>query len=299
MAFFVRTGRGRTGAGAVLAAALLCGGALAGCGSSDSGGDRQRRAAEQPAEQPAMSPVAAVREATKKSGKLTSFRYRMTGRTPADGRVEVDAAMSLKPFAMSMKMRALDEGADAAVEIRVVGDAFYLDGGKEAAAEADSKRWIKFDKSLMGADAPGMGGNLVTDRPEKNPAGETDLLAESEDVKRVGDETVDGVRTTRYSGTITIAQLRESLADESPKIREKREKKLAEFEAMGVDKLTMDMWIDPEQGHTKRFRMRGEGDQGPLDVTITFLDVNKPVTVAVPPAAETMDMAQLAEDAEN
>lgn len=54
----------------------------------------------------------------------------------------------------------------------------------------------------------------------------------------------------------------------------------------------MDMWVDSED-HTKRFRMRGEGDKGPLDMTVTFLDLKEPVTVTAPPAEDITDLAEL------
>lgn len=67
------------------------------------------------------------------------------------------------------------------------------------------------------------------------------------------------------------------------------------------DPLTMDLWIDGDD-RTKRFRMRAErndmltglGD-GPLDLTITFLDINQPVTIKAPP---TKDTTPLADDAQ-
>lgn len=116
-------------------------------------------------------------------------------------------------------------------------------------------------------------------------------------MKRVGEETIDGVRTTHYRGTITVPQMRESLKDEDAATRERREKNLKEYEKMGVDRLSMDMWIDRD-GHTKRFRMRGEGDKGLLDMTITFSGLHEPVTVKAPPANQTMDLAGLAQGAE-
>lgn len=54
----------------------------------------------------------------------------------------------------------------------------------------------------------------------------------------------------------------------------------------------MDMWVD-DQDHTKQVRMRGDADKGPLDLTFTFLDFNKPVKVTAPPAKDTADLAEM------
>ncbi|MGP4083798.1 DUF1396 domain-containing protein, partial [Streptomyces sp. KR55] len=113
-----------------------------------------------------------------------------------------------------------------------------------------------------------------------------------DDVEKVGTETVDGVETTHYKGTITLEDMRDSLKDEDKKTRELREKSLEQYEDMGVDELTMDMWVDGDD-HTKQFRMQGDADKGRLDMTVTFLDYNEPVTVQAPPAKDTLDLAEM------
>jgi hypothetical protein len=116
-------------------------------------------------------------------------------------------------------------------------------------------------------------------------------------VKKVGTETVDGVKTTHYKGSITLAGLRKTLKGEKKATREQREKSLEQYEKMGLDGFTMDAWIDGGS-RTKQFRMRGTADKGPLDMTVTFLDYNKPVTVKAPPAKDTADLAEMMKGAQ-
>ncbi|WP_432038190.1 DUF1396 domain-containing protein [Streptomyces cucumeris] len=291
MGTVVHTGTARRtkAAGALLTAALLCAGAV-GCGSEKAG--------DKSADTPAMSPAAAVKAAARNTEKLTSLSYRMTGRTPEDGRIAGEGAVSFKPKAMRMKMRALDQGADASFEIRVIDKVMYMGADKASAPEMEGKRWIKFD---LGALGEGGSGDRAASSPsaqaDKNPAAESTFLSGSDNVKRVGKETIDGVSTTHYRGTVTLDQMRASLKGEDAKTRERREKSLKQFEEVGVERLSMDMWIDGEH-HTKRFRMRGKGDKGPLDTTVTFQDINKPVTVKAPPASETHDLAELSKEAQ-
>ena len=70
------------------------------------------------------------------------------------------------------------------------------------------------------------------------------------------------MKTTHYTGTVTLDELRASLKGEDKATREQREKSLEQYEKLGVDKLTMDMWVDGDD-HTKQFRMRGDRRQGP------------------------------------
>ncbi|OMI87125.1 DUF1396 domain-containing protein [Streptomyces sp. M1013] len=275
----------RVPVGAGLAALLLAAGAV-GCSKEDNA-----------SESPKMTPAAAVAKAAKNTEEINSLRYRMTGKAPEEGRIKAEAEMQIKPtLAMSMKMTALDQGADGTAEIRLVDKALYIGGGPEAAKEMDGKSWIKFDMSAMGADEE-LNQLGSASQADKNPATESTFLTGAKDVEKVGTETVDGVKTTHYKGTVTLADLEKSLGDEDKAARDKRQKSLEQYEKMGVDKLTMDMWVDGDD-QTKQFRMRGDADKGPLDMTITFLGFNEPVKVTAPPAAETADLAEMMKGAQ-
>ena len=281
----VRGSARRRAAGTGLAALLLAGGAV-GCQKGDSAGS------------PAMTPAAAVAKAAKNSEAITSLRYRMAGKVPGEGRITGEAAMSMKPPAMSMKMTAQDQAATGPVEIRLVGKAMYIGGNASLAKEMDGKSWIKFDMSALGADKELNSSQLGAGQADQNPAADSTFLTGSKDVKKVGTETVDGVKTTHYKGTVTVDDIKAALKDESKTVREQREKGLEQYEKMGLDSFTMDMWIDGEN-HTKQFRMRGDADKGPLDLTITFLGINEPVKVTAPPAKDTADLAEMMKDAQS
>ncbi|MFG2727020.1 DUF1396 domain-containing protein [Streptomyces canus] len=278
MSISVRRSARRRTIGAGLAAVSLAAGAV----SCSKGGE----------ESPGMTPAAAVAKAAKNTEDITSFRYRMKGKVPEQGRIEAEASMRTKPdVAMTMKMTAPDQGTQGSVEIRLVDKAMYIGGNAEMAKEMDGKSWIKFDMSALGDKALG-GGAPGAGQADQNPAAESTFLTGAKDVKKVGTETVDGVKTTHYSGTVTLDDLKASFKDEVKATREVREKSLQQYEKLGVDKLAMDMWVDGEN-HTKQFRMKGDATKGPLDMTITFLDYNKPVTVTAPPAKDTADLAEM------
>ncbi|MEV7204390.1 MULTISPECIES: DUF1396 domain-containing protein [Streptomyces] len=273
----------RVPVGAGLAALLLAAGAV-GCGKEDS-------------QSPEMTPAAAVAKAAKNSEEINSLHYRLTGKTPEEGRIKAEAEMQMKPtLAMSMKMTALDQGAEGTAEIRLVDKAMYIGGGPEAAKEMDGKSWIKFDLSGTGVDEQ-MNQMGSASQADKNPATESTFLTGAKDVEKVGTETVEGVKTTHYKGTVTLADLEKTIGDEGEATREKRQKSLEQYEKMGVDKLTMDMWVDGDD-RTKQFRMRADADKGPLDMTFTFLGVNEPVKVTAPPAAEVADLAEMMEESQ-
>jgi hypothetical protein len=272
----------RSSAGAAGLAVLLLAGGAVGCGGKG--------------ESPEMKPAAAVAAAARNAEKITSLHYRMSGKVPGEGRVKGEAAMNVDPPAMSMKMTV--EGAKDAgeMEIRLVEKVMYLGGGAEMTKELDGKSWMKFDMSALGSDSGLTADQLGAGQAQQNPATESGFLTESDDVKKVGTETVEGVRTTHYKGTVTLAEIRASLKGEDKATRQKRDKSLRQYEEMGVDALTMDLWTDADH-RTKQFRVRADAGKGPLDLKVVFLDYNKPVTVTAPPVKDTVDLAEMMKEA--
>ena len=88
-----------------------------------------------------MTPAAAVAKAAKNSEAITSLRYRMAGKVPGAGRISAEAAMSVKPQAMSMKMTALDQATNGPVEIRLVDKGMYIGGEALPAQGSGGERW--------------------------------------------------------------------------------------------------------------------------------------------------------------
>ncbi|MFD4138863.1 MULTISPECIES: LppX_LprAFG lipoprotein [unclassified Streptomyces] len=279
-------------AGVALAGALLCG--TAACTGEDdkaSPGGKAASSAPKPVE---VTPAAAIKRAAEKNEKITSLTYSMSGKVPGDGSMKAQASMSMKPLALQMKMEG-GTGADSGeVEIRVVGGAMYMNGGEPL---EPGKNWMKFDLAALkkaGGEDPMAG---LSRQAEQNPAKDSAALTASKDLKKVGEETIDGVKTTHYSGTLTLDAMRDSLKGEDAATRKSREQSLKDYEKLGAKSLTMDMWID-ENDQTKQFRTRSTTDKGPLDVVIKFLAVNKPVTVKAPSPGETVDLAEMMKDAE-
>ncbi|MFI6767350.1 hypothetical protein [Streptomyces sp. NPDC050355] len=286
-------GRSRTSVrtlGALLAGVMVCGGTAActatgGKSAARSGGSGTINA----------TPVAAVQKAVNKGARLNSGSYRLSGKVPGQGTVEGKVSFSLRPRAMDMRMKASGGREEGEFSVRLVGGSLYLGGGKDAAAAMGGKRWIKFPmKHKDTGPAGGFGG--MRRQADQDPAAQASLLPQSDDVKKVGEETVDGVRTTHYSGTVAVADLLTKRAARSALTAERRKKAVEQYRQLGVNELKLDMWVGPDDRMVK-FRERARATQGPLDVTIRFFDINKPVRVQAPPASETMDLAQKLKEA--
>ncbi|MFJ4361421.1 hypothetical protein ACIP25_34620 [Streptomyces massasporeus] len=292
---------------ATFAAVLLAGGAVA-CGEGSESDSAQEGTAK-------ATPRAAVAKAATNSEDITSLHYRITGTVPQTGRLEAEASMSTEPSAMSMRMTTADHGEDGRLEVRFVDEVMYAGGTAVDPGKLDGKSWFSARPAVWGRGAVDNNSyRVLPSQLEGNPAAQSRILTSSKDVRKIGTETIDGTRTTHYRGTVTwrgISAARDAAANKAA--RERHIESLDQFVALRVDDtLTMDVWID-EADRTRQFRMRGDtratqgGAEGkplefvdgdPLDMTVTFLDVNQPVSVEPPPSEDTVDIAALADKAQ-
>ncbi|WP_167468241.1 hypothetical protein [Streptomyces coelicoflavus] len=262
---------------------------------------------------PAVTPVQAVAKAVAGSERITSLRYRVTGSVPEWGRVKAEASMHTAPMTMGMKLTATGRYGGGPLEIRFVDGAMYVHGDAADSGMLKGASWFSAEPAAWGRDLfDNNSYGVLPCQLEGNPVVQSAMLIASKDVRRVGAETVEGVPATHYRGTVTSDGLhaaRDAAPDKAA--RERRIDSLAQFSAMRLDgTLTMDLWVG-DDNRTKRFRMRsdtytskgGTADQPleiidgePLDMTVTFLDVNEPVTVEAPPADDTADLGELADE---
>ncbi|MGW7426263.1 hypothetical protein ACWGJB_40825 [Streptomyces sp. NPDC054813] len=236
-------------------------------------------------------PVAAVAKAAKHTETFTSLRYRIAGTVPSMGHVEGEASMTTKPWAMSMKVTAESGTAwHGPMEFRFVKDTMYAGGSALRARRADGKGWLSAAPAVWGrGSSQNQAFGLLPSELEESPIKQSAMLTGSKDLKLVGTETVAGTSSAHYTGTVTTDDLTGDRLDQ-----------LVGLEI--TEPLAMDLWIDGS-GRTKQFRLRGthnekffpETGRSPLDLTVTFLDFNQPLTVKAPAARDTVSLGDARE----
>jgi hypothetical protein len=290
----VRSAHGRRAVGVAVVAALL-GGATA-CGT-------QAQAEAKP-----KTPAEAVARAAERTTDVTSLRYRVRGTVPENGRMRVEAAMTARPTSMRMDVTGLAASEGKPVEVRFADGVLYAEGDPAAIGAPADKEWFSVGPAVWGRGAAENNTYRVLPTAlEASPLAQSTLLTGAKKVREVGTETVDGSGTTHYRGTVTWDGLRDAqTAARDKATRKLRTTSLDQFVMLDIEEtLTMDLWVD-DDGRTKRYRLRGETetlkdgrmvDTGPLDLTVTLLDVDRPVTVETPPAEDTVDLAELVDGA--
>ncbi|MGW0964647.1 hypothetical protein [Streptomyces sp. NPDC002516] len=259
-------------------AVLLAGGSVA-CG----GGAKSGSAV---ADSPKVTPTPAAVNAGKNAEGITSLRYRISGTVPGKGRLEAEASMNTQPLAMSMKMTAVTvRGGNAQVEIRFVDKVMYVGGSAVRPERLNGKSWLSAAPAVWGRGGmDNQSYGVLPSQLQMSPIAQSALVAGSKDLRLIGSETVDGAKTTHYKGTVNRKDLTGGRLDQ--------------FMQLEVsDVLTVDLWRDGDH-RTKQFRMRAEHNDdlvgtadGPIDLTVTFLDINQPVIIQAPSVKDTTPVA--------
>lgn len=264
--------RSRKLAAAALAAGLL---ALTGCY-----GDKP--AAEQAPTGLALLSADAegsVRTAAETTAKAKSVRVAVDG-TVNGRRVNSQGVVSFgPPLAAELTASGLTA---VQVTARIVDTAAYVRIPPEFQSRAGGKGWLKADLAaaarVIGIDAD----ELTSQLRNADPSTHAKALLASGDLKAVGEETVDGVRTVHYAGTTPVTTYLQNV-DAASRAAVQRE--LAE---RGITEVRTDLWVD------EKYQVRkAKAVVGKADLTVRFTDYDKPVTVVAPAAAETVDIASL------
>lgn len=274
-------------------AALLI--SLTSCSTADGGSVGSTLAAigEQAPEPATAAEVvsAAAEEAKVAVGVKTDFAVRM--RTSKQGVLRTRGRMSARSepslafdqsfHEVSIAGKVLPGG----MRTMLVGKVVYLKMDVLAAATG-GKTWVRLPLSDLDSDSLDM-DQLLRQGQSMDPVAHTHMITSSDDIKIVGKETLEGVRTTRYRGTFSVA---EGLADLEPEIAAAMEESLAGLETMKFDLWLDDKWLTRKITMTGKVRDPALGT-GTMSMVLRFRDYGEPVEIEKPPAGLTIDHTEL------
>ncbi|MEU9174154.1 LppX_LprAFG lipoprotein [Streptomyces sp. NPDC048420] len=261
-------------------AAALTG--LAACTSSSGSPDEpvERRTTSAPASLPALRTAehATERAETARVRSTTVMGSQLS--LTADGvlawRDELSGTLTIR-YTGGTAAKAMRDLGVTSMEARYLSDAYYARMGDTFAARIGGKHWLKYAyddlKSLGG------GADLADQMRSTTPDQSVKLLLDSEDVREVGAETVDGQATTHYSGTVEL----EDVTDTELRRR---------LQDAGVTAETVDIWINEKNLLVKKVEKTSTAN-GKVTQTAHYSDYGVRVAVRKPPAADTADFKAL------
>jgi hypothetical protein len=266
----------RYAVGAAAGAALIV--SLAGCQGN---GDGKQSGAQVPAAQ-------AIALASQKTAAVESYKVAITaaGTGQAAAKMHGTIQIRLKPDvaatgtldSANVKGRSLPSGERAIL----LGDYFYAKVPQQLSQFTGGKPWVRFSVSQASRQA---GVNLDNVIERANPAEQTKIFTGSEDAHKVGTESIDGVKTTHYAGTVTPEQ--------AGKLDPKAQQAFKQFyQRSGANKVTFDLWVGKDS-LPRKLVTKVASDKGTASSTMIFSDYNKSFSVSAPPAGEVADGDQL------
>ncbi|MFI1075187.1 hypothetical protein [Streptomyces puniciscabiei] len=276
-----------------VAAALT---SVAACGSSSGSGKGDKAAGGGTIH---VSPIAAVlRSAEQSTDKADSAKVRSTmslgtvmsttgtgALTWAHG-LQGNMTLTYTGGQMAEMMRA---AGTPTTEARYLPDAYYAHMSDAFAQKAGGKHWLRYAYADL-AKFGGASGSYMKDQLQNaTPNQSVKLLLASHDVKKVGEETVSGVRTTHYSGTVNVADFagRSSNlgADQLADLK-------TQLDQAGITTDTVDIWLNDQNLLVKKTE-RADTAKGALTSTAYYSDYGVPVSAEAPPASDTKDFKDL------
>jgi hypothetical protein len=276
---------------AVSAAAVLAVSGMAGCNGSDSGSTAAT-------EIESLSPAAAIQKvADTASNDSAAYTFEMSGSgvsVKGSGAYRGGENPAARMAFDSMKM--LGFSLPAGTEFRLVDDVMYLKSSKGGLLPGvGDGEWVKLpvdDVQAEGANIAGLDPTMA------DPREQLQKMLDTEDVEKVGTETVDGVETTHYratlspEGTGTVTEKKSSTHSNelSRQLEEQLENSIRE--SMGLSEpVTVDAWVDADY-HARKLRvtmpMFGE-----VSMTMKFTDFGSDVAVDAPAGAEEIDLGDM------
>ncbi|HEY1700366.1 MAG TPA: hypothetical protein VGG75_11710 [Trebonia sp.] len=140
-----------------------------------------------------------------------------------------------------------------------------------------TKPWVKIPTSSLSS-----GSGLVQmlgEAQSADPLDAAELLNGAQNARTAGTSTVDGVAVTEITGTETAAQAQTGLS------ASQRAAVSQVITKTGLRQITFQVWVD-SQKNLRKLTVAETGSKISESITMTVTSMNKPVSIAVPPASQ-------------
>jgi len=142
------------------------------------------------------------------------------------------------------------------------------------------KPWVKIDLSALKGTAGASFAQLLHSLQNSNVSYQAEMLTLAKNARVVGTQTVDGVSTTEYSGSIKAAEGLKALPAGF------RKALAPELQALGNSTIRFRVWIDG-QHHLRKLTEVVTVNGETVNTTVTITALNQPVHITLPPASQT------------
>jgi len=232
--------------------------------------------------QPAGTPLTAGRALlanARQEQKLTSvteaISVQVNGATTTSGTVQVQR---IPTFEVSEDLKIAAAGKHTQLKAILAGTAFYIN--EPALATHFGKPWLKLDLAGLSKGPLAFLAQIVSSVKSNDFVNQTQLLAQAKNARVIGKQTVDGVPTTEYGGSVRAATALKALG---PNVRKALGPVLR---ILGNSIVSFHIWIDA-QNHTRKVTEVETINGEHVATTVNISGINQPVHISPPPASQT------------
>jgi hypothetical protein len=254
---------GLSAAALVLAAACSSGGSSAGGSSAST----------------PLAPRQALLAAATHAQRMTSATETLTVHDSTSGSTTTGTIrIRLKPsLLVSENLNVTAAGTRTRIKAFITSKAIYLH--EASLAGQLGKPWVKMDLSALPGTSGASLGQLFQSLQSNNFTNQAQLFTGAKNTRVVGTQTVDGVTTTEYTGSLTAAAALKELPASF------RQALAPELRALGDSPVQFHEWVDGQHRVRKMTEVETvNGDTVHITINITAID--QPVHVTLPPASQ-------------
>lgn len=268
----------RYAAGTVAGAALVV--SIAGC-NGDAGGTKDNAVN--------VSAAQAISLASQKTSTVKSYKVDLTvaGTGQANSKLHGTVQVRLRPDVAAsgtldqatLRGRSFPGGERAIL----LGDNFYAKVPQQLTMLTGGKPWVRFSVSQAERQSGTSVDGLIR---QANPAEQTKVFTGSKDVRRMGNESINGVQTTHYQGTLTPQEAANAL---DTNVRQSFQKL---YQRSGAKNIRFDIWVGGDN-LPRKLVTNFAASQGTMSWAMIFSNYNKSFGVSAPPSDQVADGDQL------
>jgi hypothetical protein len=224
---------------------------------------------------PAQAMVANARQSQKLTSATEAITVQVNGATTTSGTAQVQRTPT---FEVSEDLTVAAAGKSTKLKAILTGAVLYID--EPALAAHFGKPWLKLDVASLSKGPLAVLGQVVSSLKSNDFVNQTQLLAQAKNARLIGKQTVDGVPTTEYAGSVRTAAALKALA---PSVRRALGPALR---ALGNGALRFHIWLDA-QYHTRKVTEVETINGATVITTVNISGINQPVHISPPPASQT------------
>jgi hypothetical protein len=270
--------------------------ALAGVAACSSGSGKDDKAAGKGTTR--VSPIAALQSAEKSTDGADTAKIESTTSLGTLMSMKSDGVMGWSDgltgdmtitYTGGTLAETMRKTGSTSMQARYLSDAYYAKMGEVFAKQMGGKHWVRYAYDDLAKLAGGSGAFLKDQMQNSSPNQSVKLLLASGDVKKVGDETVRGEKTTHYAGTVNVSDL----AAKSSRLTASQLADLKkQFTQAGITTEDVDIWVNGKDLLVKAVS-KGELSSGTMSSTTYYSDYGVKVSAVAPPASDTADFKDL------